>query len=83
MPFRILLHHGQVFLGGLGQLGEGSLLGKEINFVFCLEKLAGSLGESRLLSEAAHTLVHTDIATTEAGRHSLSGWDGLFLLYRF
>ncbi len=42
--FRIVLHHGNVALGGAAALGEESLAGSEVNFTFRLEKLTGSLG---------------------------------------
>ena len=35
-------------------MGGESLMGKEVNVIFRLEKLAGSLGEECGLSEAAH-----------------------------
>jgi hypothetical protein len=40
--------------GGIASMGEESLMGSDLNFVFRLEKLAGSLGESCGLSESAH-----------------------------
>ena len=35
-------------------MGEESLMGGEVNLVFRLEKLAGSLGEPCCVSETAH-----------------------------
>ena len=49
--FRIVMHYGQVFTGAGGSLGEESLLGPEVNFVFRIEKLAGLIGTTRLASE--------------------------------
>src|SRR3954454_21526007 len=42
--FRLALHFGLVAIGGLPSMGEESLMGKEVNFVFRMEKIAGSLG---------------------------------------
>src|SRR6266480_6657618 len=52
--FRIVLHFGSVAIGGIASMGEESLMGKEVNLIFRLEKLASSLGESCGLSNAAH-----------------------------
>lgn len=81
--FRTVLHYGKVFVGGAATLGEESLLGNEVNFAFRMEKLAGSLGALRLLSEAAHAHINSLLSTTEQGRHAVPGFDGEFLLYTF
>jgi hypothetical protein len=49
--FRIVLHVGKVYMGGTASLGEESLLGNDVNFVFRMEKTAGSLGAPRVMSE--------------------------------
>src|ERR1044071_1874034 len=51
--FRLVLHFGLVSSGGLRSMGEESLIGKEVIFVFRMEKLAGSLGIHLMASEAA------------------------------
>src|ERR1051326_976960 len=48
--FRLALHFGFVAIGGVPSMGEESLMGKEVNFVFRMEKLAGSLGIPVLMS---------------------------------
>src|SRR6266446_1926682 len=50
--FRLALHFGFVAVGGMPSMGEESLMGKEVNFVFRMEKLAGSLGIFVLTSAA-------------------------------
>lgn len=72
--FRLVVHYGQVLLGGRGSLGEESLSGREVNFVFRMEKLAGRLGLPRLLSEPAHQLLGPALAATDAGQHALPGF---------
>ena len=42
--FRLALHFGLVAIGGVPSMGEESLMGKDVNFVFRMEKLAASLG---------------------------------------
>src|SRR5205814_6060316 len=53
--FRFVVHFGPVATGGIASMGEESLMGSEVNLIFRLEKLAGSLGESCGLSETAQT----------------------------
>src|SRR5207253_8721048 len=53
--FRFVVHFGPVAMGGIASMGEESLMGAEVNLIFRLEKLAGSLGEPCGLSETAHT----------------------------
>jgi len=42
--FRFVVHFGAVAMGGVASMGEESLMGGELNLIFRLEKLAGSLG---------------------------------------
>jgi len=72
--FRLVVHHGQVILGGHGSLGEESLSGREVNFVFRMEKLAGQIGLARLLSEPACHCLGDALSTTDAGLHALPGF---------
>src|SRR5438105_2191867 len=44
--FRLALHVGLVAIGGVPSMGEESLMGKDVNFVFRMEKLAGSAPDS-------------------------------------
>ena len=80
--FRLVLHHGKVFVGGEASMGEESLLGNEVNFVFRMEKLAGSIGEPALLSEAANSQIKEFLPTAEEGSHPVSSFDGTFLFFR-
>ena len=41
-------------------MGEESLMGGEVNLIFRLEKLAGSLGEPCCVSETARTKSYMD-----------------------
>lgn len=81
--FRVVLHHGPVSVGGAPSMGEESLLGPEVNFVFRMEKLAGSLGLPCMLSETACGRLTNFPTVREAGRYPLAGFEGQFLFYSF
>src|SRR5205085_12464739 len=74
--FRIALHFGLVAVGGMESMGEESLMGKEVNFVFRMEKLAGSLGIGCLTSTAANNKLGTSINSNSVGAHQLKGFEG-------
>jgi adenylate cyclase len=81
--FRIVVHYGQVATGGAATLGEESLMGKEVNLAFRLEKLASRLGLPRVMTQPAQARLHPALSTTEAGAHTLSGFDQPQLIYTF
>jgi adenylate cyclase len=76
LPFRVVLHFGQVFTGGGGSMGEENLQGKEVHFVFRMEKLAGGLGERCLISAAAKERLPSRLRFAELGAHAVAGFDG-------
>ena len=73
--FRVVVHFGPVAIGGVASMGEESLMGKEVNVIFRLEKLAGSLGEERGLSEAAHGKLGELLLVRSLGEHELKGFE--------
>jgi class 3 adenylate cyclase len=73
--FRFVIHFGPVAIGGVASMGEESLMGGEVNLIFRLEKLAGSLGEPCCVSEAAHTQLRGLIATRPLGEFELKGFE--------
>jgi adenylate cyclase len=81
-PFRLVLHYGLVSSGGIRSMGEESLIGKEVIFVFRMEKLAGSLGIDLLASEAAQKKLGELLPAQPAGQHELKGFDGRFEFFR-
>ena len=83
LAFRIVLHYGRVFTGGVTASGVERLFGADINFIFRMERLASLLGESRLLSETAHDRIKPNLPAKEAGRHLMSGFEGQFLFLSF
>jgi len=74
--FRLALHFGLVAIGGVPSMGEESLMGKDVNFVFRMEKLAASLGILLLTSEAGKAKLGSLIKTEPAGAHELKGFEG-------
>ena len=82
LRFRLVLHRGQVQFGGGASLGEDNLSGPEVNFAFRMEKLAGSLGEDFLLSEAAASQCVKPWSPVEIGGHALAGFEGSFRFFR-
>jgi len=72
LPRLVVVHHGNV------SMGEESLSGPEVNFVFRMEKLAGGLELSSMMSEAAGAKLDGRLHGEPAGRHSLSGFEGEF-----
>lgn len=82
-PFRLAVHYGKVMVGGAASLGEESLLGSEVNFVFRMEKLAGLLGAPRLLSEAAQAQLERLLPTEAEGSHALPSFEGKFPFFGF
>jgi adenylate cyclase len=75
-PFRAVTHFGPVAVGGVASMGEESLMGREVNLIFRLEKLAGSLGEPCCLSETARGKLHGLVATRLLGEFELKGFEG-------
>jgi class 3 adenylate cyclase len=57
-------------------MGEESLIGKEVNFAFRMEKLAASLGLYLLISAAANDKLGSLIKAKPAGSHELKGFEG-------
>jgi adenylate cyclase len=74
--FRLVVHFGPVAIGGVASMGEESLMGGEVNLIFRLEKLAGSLGELCCVSETAQAKL-CDLAETRLlGEFELKGFEG-------
>src|SRR5207253_7920061 len=72
--FRMVVHFGSVAIGGIASMGEESLMGKEVNLIFRLEKLAGSLAERCGLSDTAHARLAELLPVRALGEHELKGF---------
>jgi adenylate cyclase len=79
--FRVVLHFGSVGIGGIASMGEESLMGREVNLIFRLEKLAGSLGERCGISNAAHGKLEQALPLHPLGEHELKGFEGKFSFF--
>ena len=73
--FRFVVHFGPIAIGGIASMGEESLMGSELNLIFRLEKLAGSLGVSCGLSETAHTKLGELVRARSLGEFELKGFE--------
>jgi adenylate cyclase len=81
--FRLVVHFGAVAIGGVASMGEESLMGGEVNLIFRLERLAGSLGETCALSEAANTKLGELIPMRPLGEFELKGFEGKCAFFAF
>lgn len=81
--FRVVLHYGRVFSGGSATMGEESLSGKEVNFVFRMEKKAPEIGISRIMSQPAQQKLEKLLKGKDVGSHGLSGFEGEFPFFEF
>lgn len=80
--FRLVLHYGLVSSGGMRSMGEESLIGKEVIFVFRMEKLAGSLGILLMASAAAKAKLEPLMKCDPAGAHPLKGFEGEYEFFK-
>lgn len=81
--FRMVLHRGMVFMGGAPSMGEESLSGPEVNFIFRMEKLAAGLQHRCLLSAAAVEGLGGKLPFESVGEHPVPGFVGQFEFFAF
>ena len=81
--FRLALHFGLVAIGGVPSMGEESLMGKDVNFVFRMERLAGSLGIPFLTSAAGQAKLKSQVTFMPVGAHELKGFEGKHELFSY
>jgi adenylate cyclase len=79
--FRFVIHFGSVAVGGVASMGEESLMGKEVNLIFRMEKLAASLGEPCGLSEAAEAKLRDLVTARQLGDFPLKGFEGKYSFF--
>src|ERR1700716_1459937 len=80
--FQLVLHYGLVSSGGLRSMGEESLIGKEVIFVFRMEKLAGSLGIHLMASAPAQNKLDASFPCQPAGSLELKGFEGSYGFFK-
>ncbi len=76
MPFRIVIHYGQVRVDSEVSAGEDNLIGPEVNFAFRMEKVCGGLNQFCLLSEPAATELQEYFEMVDQSGHPLKGFEG-------
>lgn len=81
--FRFVLHRAMVTFGGVATLGQESLSGPEVNFVFRMEKLAGGLHRSNLVSEPAARALPTCVDLLPVEEHAIPSFSGLYRFFGF
>ena len=79
--FRLVVHFGPVAIGGVASMGEESLMGGEVNLIFRLERLTGSLGELCCVSEAAFENLGGLTTSRLLGEFELKGFEGMCQLF--
>jgi adenylate cyclase len=79
--FRAVLHFGRVAVGGIVSMGEESLMGKEVNLIFRLEKIAGALRTDIALSESASEKLKGFVASRSLGSHVMKGFETKYELF--
>jgi adenylate cyclase len=81
--FRIVAHYGEVAIGGVCLAEEEQISGEQVHLAFRMEKLAGSLGQPRLLSQAAWERLAAVMEARELGSHSLPGFESKVTVFAF
>jgi class 3 adenylate cyclase len=78
-PFRLVLHHGAA-LFSKSEHGE-ELGGRDVTFVFRMEKIAKSFGSNAMLSPTAVTTLGLDGRCKSYGRSAVDGMTDFFVFY--
>lgn len=82
LDFRFVVHHAQVTSAGVHGTGEQAVVGNQVHFVFRMEKLAGTLKQPIVLSEAAASRLGLKDESRLIGHHPLQGFSGEFGFFR-
>lgn len=77
LPFRWILHRANLQLG-VSRFGNDSLVGKEINFTYRMEKIAGGLNLPRMLSQPAREALGNGVAARSVGAQAIKGFQGTY-----
>jgi adenylate cyclase len=81
-PFRWVLHFGTAIFGEAATTGELSALGKDLNFLFRMERIAADGNYRSLISEAAQTEFGSLAKGQLLGRFAgLKGFEGEYSLF--
>jgi adenylate cyclase len=77
LPFRWILHRANLQLG-VSRFGSDSLIGKEINFTYRMEKIAGGLKLPRMLSAPAREALGDAVLAHSVGAQPIKGFKGTY-----
>ncbi len=77
LPFRWILHHANLQLG-VSRFANDSLVGKEINFAYRMEKIAGGLKLPCMLSRPAKEALGDSVATRSVGQQAIKGFEDTY-----
>lgn len=80
--FRTLVHFDRLIFGGAARMGEESLSGPGINFLFKAERIASRTGEIDLFTQPAAERAAAAAAFSDAGAYEVEGFNGQHTLYR-
>lgn len=82
-PFRLVVHKGKITVDNAMSLGENSLIGPDVNFVFRMEKVAAGLKEHCAISAAAAEHLKAFGPVRSLGTHPLAGFGGTHEFFAF
>jgi adenylate cyclase len=77
LPFRWILHRANLQLG-ISRFGNDSLIGKEINFTYRMEKIAGGLNLPRMISRPAREALGDAVEARSVGTQPIKGFEGAY-----
>ncbi|MDZ4406165.1 adenylate/guanylate cyclase domain-containing protein [Prosthecobacter sp.] len=80
-PFRLVLHFGSAALGTVPTMNELNLHGPEVNFVFRIEKVASTLKQKVLFSEAAVKRMAAEKEVRLVGESAVEGFSATHKFY--
>ncbi|HEV2095384.1 MAG TPA: adenylate/guanylate cyclase domain-containing protein [Chthoniobacterales bacterium] len=80
-PFRGALHFGEAIFGSAAGMGELSVLGQDLNFVFRMERVAAEHDFACVVSEPASAQLAGFLAPPALGCFALKGFDGEFPMF--
>jgi len=82
LEFRVICHCGMVGIGGAMSSGLEKLGGREVNFIFKIEKSAGITGKRVTLTEPAANRLTNYFTFEELGEFEVTGFSGKHKLFQ-
>ena len=82
LQFRIVLHYGEARIGAGTFSGVDNIIGKQVNYLFRMERLCSSLRIPSLLSDVVVDQLDIRHWSVPVGRHGVKDFTGEHLFYR-